>query len=124
MKISIQSFLPAVVFTIFATVLFCLPGKSLPSRDWFEVLQVDKWVHVVLFLILTFLWCAPLLTRSITTPKLLLIISAVLLGYGVIMECVQYFFIMNRSFDTGDIAADAMGCLIGFFFAKKQWKPS
>ncbi|HEY3430810.1 MAG TPA: hypothetical protein VGK39_09045, partial [Cyclobacteriaceae bacterium] len=80
MKITIRSFLPAVVFMILATVLFCLPGRMLPSRDWFEILLVDKWVHIVLFFVLTFLWCAPLVSRPVSTPALLLIISAAIFG--------------------------------------------
>jgi hypothetical protein len=35
------------------------------------------------------------------------------------MEFVQKWFIENRSFDVGDIGADAAGALLGFIVAKK-----
>jgi VanZ family protein len=49
-------------------------------------------------------------------------ITITFFGYGVLMEFVQHFFVSNRSFDLGDIGADAVGCLIGFFLSRKQWK--
>jgi hypothetical protein len=33
------------------------------------------------------------------------------------MEFVQKHFVTNRSFDIGDIAADAIGSIIGLFFS-------
>ena len=124
MRITIRSFIPAVLFTIFATVLFCLPGSVLPGNEWFDILQVDKWVHIGLFFVLTFLWCAPVVSKPVSTSTMLLIISVALFGYGILMEFVQHFFITNRSFDVIDIAADAVGCLAGFFLTKRQWKAS
>jgi len=39
------------------------------------------------------------------------------LSYGVMMEFVQLYFVKNRSFDTGDIIADAVGCVIGLIYS-------
>jgi hypothetical protein len=35
------------------------------------------------------------------------------------MEFVQKWFVANRSFDVGDIGADAAGVILGFILAKK-----
>lgn len=43
------------------------------------------------------------------------------LGYGIIMEFVQKNYIPNRSFDTGDIVADAVGCLAGLLFSRRVY---
>ena len=40
-------------------------------------------------------------------------------AYGILMEYVQQNFIPNRSFDSGDIIADIIGCLAGWWLAKK-----
>jgi len=41
--------------------------------------------------------------------------------YGIAMEFVQKYFIPFRSFDLGDIIADAIGCVAGYFFAIKRF---
>jgi VanZ family protein len=109
-----------------STVAFCLPGSALPKETWFLIVELDKWIHAGLFLIMVFLWSMPLLHKpefKFSQIKLL-IVSIVFLCYGVLMEFVQGFFIYNRSFDYRDIAADAVGCLIGFILVKTQWRTS
>jgi VanZ family protein len=41
--------------------------------------------------------------------------------YGALMEVVQHFFIKFRSFELGDIAADGIGCLGGYFFSIRRF---
>lgn len=53
--------------------------------------------------------------------QIFMIIALVVVVYGTGMEFVQKYFIPNRSFDTGDILADAIGSLIGFLFATKVY---
>lgn len=123
MKITIKSFWPAIIWLIFSTIAFCLPGKALPKNDWLAIVQLDKWIHVGLFSVMIFFWCLPLFHRPslhFTMPKLLIWISIAFFSYGIVMEFIQHFFISSRSFDMGDIAADAAGCLIGFLFVKRQ----
>ncbi|HEU5291057.1 MAG TPA: VanZ family protein [Cyclobacteriaceae bacterium] len=123
MKIKINSFWPAIVWLMVSTIAFFLPGKALPENDWFGKLQVDKWIHIGLFTIMIVLWCLPLLHRHVQkVPRLFMQIAIIFLGYGVVIELIQHFFIPNRSFDWGDIAADTVGCLIGFFYVRNQWK--
>lgn len=123
MKITIKSFRPAIIWFILSSIAFCLPGKTLPDNAWFAIIQLDKWIHFGLFSVMIILWCSPLPHQ----PKfqqhlitLMIVISISFFCYGVAMEFVQHYFIPNRSFDVGDIAADAVGCLIGFFFVKRQ----
>lgn len=42
-------------------------------------------------------------------------------AYGIIMEFVQKYYVPNRSFDTGDIFADAAGALIGTFYSIRRY---
>ena len=108
-----------------STIAFCLPGTSLPEQDWFAFVQLDKWIHIGLFSVMVTLWCLPLLNRypsKAPAVKMILLISLTCLSYGVAMEFVQHYFISNRSFDVGDIFADAIGCVVGIIFSKQQWK--
>ena len=123
MRISIKSFWPAIIWLILSSIAFILPGSALPKNDWFAIVQLDKWIHVGLFSVMIFLWCLPIFHKStipLTLTKLFIGISIAFFSYGIIMEFIQHFFISNRSFDIGDIAADAVGCLVGFFFVKRQ----
>jgi VanZ family protein len=43
------------------------------------------------------------------------------LAYGIGMEFVQKYLIKNRSFDVGDIIADALGCALGVYFSTKRY---
>jgi VanZ like family len=120
--IKIESWWPAMVWLILSTIAFCLPGKALPDQDWFALIQLDKWIHIGLFSVMIVLWCLPFLVRRSAEQvgNLFIYISIGWFGYGVAMELIQHYFISNRSFDSGDIAADALGCLLGFLFVKKQ----
>jgi len=53
--------------------------------------------------------------------KAFLLAGLLSLGYGVGMEFVQKFFVANRSFDPGDIAADAVGSVIGVIFSLRRY---
>lgn len=126
MKVKIKSYWPAIAWMILSTVAFCLPGSTLPKDEWLGKIHADKWIHIGIFGGMVFLWSVPLLYRSLQKPfvRLLAIIASIFFGYGVLIELMQHFFISNRSFDWGDIGADAVGCLIGFFLSRRQWKLS
>jgi VanZ family protein len=118
------SFIPAISWFILSTVLLTLPGSSFPKEDWLGKIWFDKWVHIGMFSLMTFLWCRVLLHRGKepgTLKKAFILTGIVVLLYGVGMEFVQKFFIPNRSFDLGDIAADAAGSALGLLFSLRRY---
>ncbi len=125
MKIVLRSFLPGILAFIVATVLFCLPGKEFPTEDWFEKIFLDKWIHVGLFASLVALWCLPFIPNNKGTPNtrnIFIRIALLFVSYGVAIEFIQGRFIPFRSFDIGDMVADALGCGVGFLFSEWQLK--
>jgi VanZ family protein len=123
MRFTIKSFWPAILFLIVATVLFCLPGDEFPEESWFDKIYLDKWVHVGLFAMLVLLWCLPASHRVKDQSRLqsvLLWITASFVLYGILIEFVQGRYIPNRTFGFDDMVADAIGCSVGFFIARKQ----
>ena len=125
MRIVIKTFWPAAIFLVGATVLFCLPGDEFPERSWFEKIYFDKWVHIGLFMVLVLLWSLPMVYKikaSARLHKALIWIVVVFIVYGVAIEFVQKHFIPHRDFAVGDIAADALGCGLGFILSKLQSK--
>ena len=115
---------PALFWLVISTFLLVLPGSALPKNDWLGKLWFDKWIHVGLFAIMVFLWCWSM-TRFETDPvnrkKGFLFIAILCLVYGIGMEFVQKYFVVNRSFDEGDILADAGGCIAGWLFSYRRY---
>ena len=125
MKIQIKSFWLATLALVGATILFCLPGNKFPEKAWFEKIFLDKWAHIGLFAVMVVLWCLPFLHRIQVRSRLhnlFIWIAITFIGYGIIIEFVQENFIPNRTFGIDDMVADALGCGLGFLFAKKQLK--
>jgi VanZ family protein len=110
--------LPAIAWLAIITLLFLLPGSALPKAN-LHILFFDKWVHMLLFAILTWLFCRPFAAMPIGSAKyriyFLLILVTTL--YGIAIEFIQRDFITNRSFDVKDIYADAVGSLLGLLIA-------
>jgi len=118
----LKYYFPAIAWLLISTVLLLLPGSAFPKEDWLDKIWFDKWVHVGMFLVMTVLWFRAPHKNSKTDAKPAILATQVALAvlfYGVVMELVQHRFIPNRSFDAGDIAADAAGCAMGAIFAVK-----
>jgi hypothetical protein len=118
------SLLPALLWLIISTVLLILPGSAFPEDDWLGKIWFDKWVHLGLFALLVFLWCWSLLRNKMDIRALkkgFIVIALLALSYGIGMEFVQKYFVLNRSFDVGDILADAGGCAVGWFFSYRRY---
>lgn len=108
----------AVLYFIFISVMFCLPGSVLPKEDWLSRIYFDKWVHIGFFAVLLVLWLWALMPEKKVAVWLLL----AALIYGITVEVVQDRFIPNRSFDLGDWAADTVGSFIGLWFWSRYIK--
>ncbi len=109
----------AFTWLITCTILFTLPGSSFPSDNWWSKIPLfDKWVHIFLFSVLTYLVILTFINdvKSLPLPYFtILLIAFSCILYGIIIEIIQHYFIPLRSFDLGDIFADAVGILIGIF---------
>ena len=103
--------LPILLFYfLFISVLFFLPGSALPKEDWLSKIYFDKWVHVGLFCVLSFLSCWAFLLKNRKDFLLLLVVT---ICYGFLVEVIQGYFVPNRSYDLGDLLADTTGSILG-----------
>lgn len=121
----LTSFLPAFLWFVVSVILLALPGKDLPHNDIFNIPFFDKYIHFTMFLMLTTLFCYAILKWPIeqNNKKLWFIRIAVLvIIYGVIMEFVQKFFVVGRSFDLVDIVFDTVGSLAGLIIINQYSK--
>jgi len=86
-----------------------MPGSDVPSVPFLDFIYFDKWVHIGMFAILTFLWSFPFLKTEFASPKLFVGIALCSIIYGVLMEYVQKYFAFERDFDILDMLADSVG---------------
>jgi VanZ family protein len=118
-------FLPALGWFILSTFLLTIPGDTLPSGGFFgRIPGFDKYVHIGLFGILALLTGRWVLLNGISREKqnrYLIICGFACLVYGIIMEFIQKEYVPNRSFDIGDIFADAGGSLLGIIFTSRVY---
>lgn len=117
------SFFPAIAWLIICTVLLILPGSAFPKENWLSEIWFDKWVHIGLFAVMVILFCWGALKKTNEQARLrkhFIVFAILAIAYGAGMEFVQKYFVANRSFDIGDIAADAIGSVIGLLFSVKR----
>lgn len=114
----------AVSWLIFISVLFFLPGTTLPPGNtglmiFLENIYFDKWVHVGFFAILVFLWRTAFDGRIKNYTSVIFLSTLV---YGFLVELIQHQWVENRSFDLYDVIADIFGSLIGLMIWSGVYK--
>ncbi len=122
-KKGFTSFLPALGWLFISTVLLTLPGSAFPQENWLGKIWFDKWVHIGMFAALVFLFCLGIykMVKKENRAKLFFYTLMAAIFYGIGMEYVQKYFVVNRSFDIGDIIADCVGSLIGLWFSSYRY---
>jgi VanZ family protein len=117
--------LPSLVWLILCTILFTLPASAFPSEKWYtNIPMFDKWVHIGLISILSFLFCWGIYKGKNNPEKNqrnFILTGIICLGYGLMIEFIQRYFIPNRSFDMGDVVADGVGAMAGVFYSVKSY---
>jgi len=124
LKKNVSTIVFAAFWLLLVTSLLCIPGSKLPKITWQDKIWLDKWVHIFLFMILVILWSmAYSHKKNIPDGGRKIFFQLMIAGclYGILMELVQKYFIPFRSFDFGDIIADAIGCVVGYFFSIKRF---
>ena len=116
------NFIPAFTFFLFTFYLFTIPGKEIPQFKWGDLIKVDKLVHFGLFFILLILMSFPYNNTVINTKlrlKWFLVFTISAIVYGIAIEYIQKYFILNRTFSVLDILADAIGAIAGYYWARR-----
>lgn len=123
MKKSTWLYLVAILFFFFSFYLLTIPGNDLPQVGFFDKIPLfDKWVHIGMFGILTFLFTLASKSPVQHKKSLRIWIALGALVYGIAMEYVQKYCVANRSFDVTDILADGTGCLLAYLFTGWLWR--
>jgi hypothetical protein len=124
LKKTIFNLILAIGWLIISIFLLTIPGSSFPKENWLDKLWVDKWVHIAMFAIMVWLWCRAIPAAQYSASRLrniFLGIAIASFAFGIGMEFVQRYLVVNRSFDIGDIVADGLGALAGLIFSRRQY---
>ena len=106
---SIMRFASIVLLAYWALIFV---GTHLPSARMPHLHASDKLYHFVAFAGLSFLLCWAIPSSRVSWGKILVVAASIGLSYAVLDELTQQF-IPGRSCDIWDVAADAVGVLIG-----------
>ena len=106
-----QRMLRLIPIGLYCAAIFLL--SSLPEAPDAVSWIPDKVGHVVLYAGLGWLVSREMRQCSVSAPHWLVLTATLFcLGYGLTDEVHQYF-VPGRSFEVGDLAADAVGGCIG-----------
>lgn len=114
-----NSVLLALVWGLFILISCALPGNYFPSNNWLSLLSIDKFIHVLMFLILNSLIFIALIKHN-KNQSLFFIFLLVCIIYGAFIEWMQGSIFINRSADWKDVVANSVGCLFSFLGLKKM----
>ncbi len=111
---------PTVIWAAIIFILLTIPGSSIPSEGLFGLPDLDKIVHVFIFGTLVVLWSRYAIFRFSNQKNPVIMVAIVLLSclFGVGMEYFQKYFEPSRSFDPGDMAADAIGSVLAWLLCR------
>ena len=123
-KISAKKAIP-ISWTLFTIILLCIPGSVLPGLGLFGIKYLDKVAHIILFGGIVLLWSGYYSKNAAFQREILIsgTITILSIGLGIAMEYIQFNLIPNRSFDVGDIVANAAGSIavyLLFIYERKQ----
>ena len=111
-----KALIPALLWAGFILIICGIPGQNLPRLDLWMWLKPDKFVHVLVFGILSFLFIRAFVHPAAanvfkTHPKK----WAVFIGliYGAVIELLQEYVFIGRTGDLKDVVANAMGSFVG-----------
>lgn len=116
-SLQIRPFYPAILWTIFifwASTFFA--GENIPET-LFDIFETDKVGHFGVYAIFYFLWMYGLLKSGSKLTKIdFIIVILCCIGYGVLMEYIQFTFFPGRYFEIADILANIIGSFLGLIF--------
>lgn len=101
---------PSLIWTGMIFFLLTIPTGTMESVPLLGIPNLDKIVHVILFGVFVWLWCAYLSKNN--KPLVIFLVALAAAFYGVGMEFYQDRF-TTRAFELADIVADIVGAALG-----------
>src|SRR3954464_1646675 len=98
----------AILWTLLILIACFTPAQEIPKVD---IPLIDKWTHLVLFGVFSFLWMCARPARTFGWLAALFILST---AFGAFIELMQgALTFLGRSMEFMDAVADSAGALLG-----------
>lgn len=114
-----KEFLPSIFWAVFIYILCALPGKSLPSWEWADLLSLDKLVHAFIFFTLCIFIRKGWSINYGGNKKILIILILLCIAYGGFLELLQEYVFNDRTGSVPDFIANTFGCFLSTIFYEK-----
>ncbi|MFC5972332.1 VanZ family protein [Halomarina salina] len=98
-----------VAAVVFVTSVVELPDRGPPPRDPLGIAGVDKWSHLFGYAVLARSFAEAVDAQS---WRSLAAVACLVTGYGAALEWLQHS-LTGRLYERGDVAANALGALLG-----------
>lgn len=108
---TIRAHVPAILWTLFIASSCLLPASAFRQFTFDSLFEIDKVVHLVLYFVFVVLWAISFPEQFSKRQKIIL--GAVSIGYGVLIEVLQSVMALGRAYDIDDIIANTVGCILG-----------
>ena len=125
---AINTYRPGIAWFFISAVLLLMPGSDLPKTvDWLDRIYFDKWVHIFIFGLMTFLFLSPLFNSNLPGSKKTgwgILIAICFIAWGLTVEFLQKYYVPSRGYELTDWAADCAGVIFGSLFSRYILKKS
>lgn len=104
-----EIFILAICWTHLIFYGCTIPGTEIPEVRFDFLIQLDKLVHFIFFIVFFLLWSG--VRRYTFLYGLFILVVAIC--YGLFIEYFQFNFVDGRGFELADLLADGFGAFIG-----------
>jgi VanZ family protein len=121
----VRSFWRVFLWLIAITLLSCIPEQDIVQSPLFNIPQLDKILHFIMYSFLSFLLMQALFRFRPSGKHISFIIIAgtVSFAYGGLMELVQSWLTTSREGDIIDAAFNCAGVIAGIIIYELMRKP-
>lgn len=106
-----RAHVPAILWTLFIASSCLLPASAFRQFTFDSLFEIDKVVHLVLYFVFVVLWAISFPEQFSKRQKIIL--GAISISYGVLIEVLQSVMALGRAYDIDDIIANTIGCILG-----------
>jgi VanZ family protein len=115
----------SIVWALLIFFFSVMPIRGVPHYKLFQIPYFDKWIHLMFYLVL-----GALLFYEINATtggskinfKTILYIGIITIGYGVLIEFIQFSILPSRSGEPLDVLANTTGFLLSAILYKLHLK--
>lgn len=107
----------AIMITLITITLSLLPGENIKNVGFINIPFGDKLGHFIAYSALGFFWANVMKTSNNYVVKTVLF----LFSLGIVLELIQFNFLVGRFFEIFDIIANIIGSIVGIAINKLMY---